>query len=41
LIVFYLKQIGLAWTWFIGISIVVFGLITTLIERIMSSYDHR
>ena len=41
LIVFYLKQIGLAWTWFIGISIVVFGLITNLIEMIMCSYDQR
>lgn len=41
LIVFYLKQIGLAWTWFIGVSIVVFAFITTLFERIMNLYVRR
>ncbi|MDC0234979.1 sodium:solute symporter [Candidatus Marinimicrobia bacterium] len=38
LIVFYLNQIGLAWTWFIGISIVVFMLITLVIERVLLIY---
>jgi SSS family solute:Na+ symporter len=38
LIVFYLNQIGLAWTWFIGISILVFMLITLVIERVLLTY---
>jgi Na+/proline symporter len=38
LIVFYLNQIGLAWTWFIGISILVFMLITLVIERVLLIY---
>ena len=38
LIVFYLNQIGLAWTWFIGISILVFMLITLVIERVLLLY---
>jgi len=41
LIVFYLKQIGLAWTWFIAISIVVFMSITLVIERVLLIYVDR
>jgi Na+/proline symporter len=33
LIVFYLKQVGIAWTWFIGISVVTNMFITLLIDR--------
>ncbi len=36
LVVFYLKQIGLAWTWFIGISVITNVLITLLINRLVS-----
>jgi hypothetical protein len=32
LIVFYLKQIGIAWTWFVGISVMVNISITFIIE---------
>ena len=35
LIVFYLKQIGLAWTWFIGISVMVNISITFIIEGVI------
>lgn len=35
LIVFYLKQIGLAWTWFVGISVMVNISITFIIEGVI------
>jgi len=36
LVVFYLKQIGLAWTWFIGISVMVNIGVTFLVDSVLS-----
>jgi hypothetical protein len=35
LIVFYLKQIGLAWTWFILVSVTVNIMVTMILDRVL------
>ena len=39
LIVFYLKQMGLAWTWFIGISVITNLIITLILDWFLDSIE--
>ena len=37
--IFYLKQMGLAWTWFIGISVITNLIITLILDWFLDSIE--